>query len=273
MDRDLKKFRDLILAIFHHHGTPESYSHGPARDIFYQIQGAFPYFGKREELEKFLPSEEDVKKEFGRTLLYLKPVTHGPTLVPALSIKCDFGRSVPEVGLHLGIFLEHHGTIKFFGFRFEAPHGEGSVHHYYHMQMIRSVLGVALPDDGHSVFIPDAEPTFPLDANSPVELLMSVLISLYGIKDLAAFLGIAGVGNEFKEDFQRLKSFHQPPLSWYWEVNVGNPIKTTLGYETTSILAEFKKKISAKHLNQKTVIVGMTKERYDKLSKAKRKVL
>jgi hypothetical protein len=193
-------------------------------------------------------------------------------LVPVLSVNCDFGRSVPEIGLHLGIFLEHAGVIKFFGFRFEAPHGEGSVHHYYHVQMIRSLLNVTLPNDNHSAFIPDAEPTFPLDVESPVELLMSVLISLYGIKDLAAFLGIAEMGNEYKEDLKRMKAYDLPPLSWYWSVNIGDPIKTTLGYKTANRPEEFERKLRAKLANQKCSIKGLTKANYERLPGAKQKV-
>ena len=153
MDIELKKFRDLITAIYEHHERPHLYSHVTARSIFDRVQGAFPGFRNRDELLAMLPSEEAVQKEFGRTLLYLNPVTHGTLLVPALSVKSDFGRSIPEIRLYLAVFLEHDGVIKFFGFRFEAPEGSGSIHHYYHLQMIRNLpYGVALPDDKHSQF-------------------------------------------------------------------------------------------------------------------------
>jgi hypothetical protein len=113
MDQELRLFRDLVLAMWDHHRKPWFYSRGQARDIWLGISTPFPSFTDRNELETSLPSETRVRAEFPPwKFLYLEPVHRGQTMVPVLSMKCDFGRSIPEVRLRLGLFLKHDGDIK-----------------------------------------------------------------------------------------------------------------------------------------------------------------
>src|SRR3712207_3358552 len=114
MDEDLNLFRDLVLAIWDNHRKPWLYSRGLANDIYREINSTFPSFNDRNALEMALPTEDRVAMAFpSRQFLYLEPPTsHGQVLLPVLSMKCDFGRSVPEVRLRLGIFVKHDGDIK-----------------------------------------------------------------------------------------------------------------------------------------------------------------
>src|SRR5687767_4323117 len=134
-DKELELFRNLFIAIWDYHRKPWLRLRGQAKDIFQDIATTFSTLENVEQLEAALPSEGQVNAEFPpNRFLYLNPIDSHPTLLPVLRLKSDFGRSVPEVRIRLGLFLKHGLITHAIGYRLEAPEGPGS-HHYYHVQM------------------------------------------------------------------------------------------------------------------------------------------
>lgn len=218
-DPELKLFRDLFIAIWNHHRKPWLRFRGQAKDIFQDIGTTFNTLTSVEELEASLPSEGRVNAEFPpNRFLYLNPITGSGTLLPVIRLKCDFGRSIPEVRIRMGLFLKDGLETKAIGYRLEAPEGPG-VHHYYHVQMIRGF-------ERHSHFttdeclnwFPDQAPTFPLDVDSPVKLILSLLIGLYGLLDTGAMLRDTGLTTRAKPYLDKMRCFSMPSIEWYWRV-------------------------------------------------------
>ena len=87
MDADLKAFRELMLALWHHHEKPWEYSNAQAQKIYEAIGSGFVSLGNESEVEELLPSESSVEREFDNRYLYLNPVTHGTVMVPVLTLK------------------------------------------------------------------------------------------------------------------------------------------------------------------------------------------
>lgn len=253
IDQDLKAFRDLALWLWNSHEKPWEWN-GKPRAIYEEISRGYYSIESPEELELYLPKEEEVRSEFPpRKYLYLNPV-EGLALVPTLTIASDFGRSIPELRIRLRVFFSHEGKTRWFGYRFESPEGPG-IHHYYHAQPIIDLKG------GESFltteeWLPTKCPTFPLDANNPVKLLLSLLISLYGISWIPQtrqhMPGIDRYLNEMH--FRKL-----PGWELYKKVITH---KGKVDFYATAEPEKFDAEMRAK--NQKCEIRGVTKGMYQK---------
>ncbi|MDP1990041.1 MAG: hypothetical protein Q8K00_03385 [Syntrophales bacterium] len=251
VDKNLKAFRDLSLWLCNSHKKPWEYE-DKARAIYDEISRCCSYINST-ELESYLPNEEKVKSEFPkRKYLYLDPI-EGQAYVPVLSITSDFGRSIPEVRIRLGLFFFHEEKIHAFGYRFESPEGPGN-HHYYHAQLINGFDKDEPFPDGDA-WLPTSCPTFPLDADNPVQLLLSLLIALYGVSYISRIKPLVdGLGQHLeKMRFQCL-----PELKWYRKVSISRGKK--IEFHDPTDLATFKKKMRAKY--PKCEITGITKEMY-----------
>lgn len=90
----------------------------------------------------------------------------------------------------LGIWLDGR---RFIGFRFEPP-GDGN-HSYFHCQMCRTI-GDGKPIPG-ALEVPERSPAWPLWATSSLELLLCLVLSIYGMNGLKAMRQI------FNEDPMR----------------------------------------------------------------------
>lgn len=217
-DKELELFRDLFIAIWNYHRKPWLRFNGQAKDIFQDISGTFKTLSTVEELEDSLPSEGRVSSNFPpNRFLYLNPVT-SPILLPVLGLKCDFGRSIPEVRLRVGLFLKHGLDTRAIGYRLEAPEGPGA-HHYYHLQMIRGFdKHFHFTSDDCLNWFPDQAPTFPLDVDGPVKLILNLLIGLYGLLDTGAMLRDMGLTARAKQYLDQMSCVSIPPIEWYWKV-------------------------------------------------------
>ena len=96
----------------------------------------------------------------------------------------------PKVGYYVGFWrpmttVEDGRIVRFLGYRYETPEN-GNNHDYYHVQPCRSMgskdkeADVALP-------LSNRNPTWPLTADDPVELLVCAFVSLYGMDGLREF--------------------------------------------------------------------------------------
>lgn len=220
LDPELRLFKDLLIAIWNHQPKPWLLTRGNVKDIYQAVASTYNSLSSVEELENSLPSQDRVSAGFaGNRFLYFPPVQTGTTLLPILKIgKCDFSRSIPEIRLRLGLFFKHGVDTRAIGYRLESPEGPGS-HHYYHVQMIRGFDKHSnFNDDEYLNWMPDQAPTFPLDVDSPVKLLLSLLIGLYGLVDAGTMLGHNGLTSRAKPYLDKMRCFSMPPIEWYWRV-------------------------------------------------------
>ncbi len=272
MDRDLKTFRDLVLWLFDSHEKPWEYSHEGARKIYLDRLGSMNPISGREELETFLPTGDKVQAEFRlNQYLYLNPIEKGGVFVPRINIKCDFGRNHPMVRLRLGLFLTTEDSLEGFGFRFETPEGRSlerlGRHHYYHAQIIQ--------DFGHPErnkligWLPDEQPAFPLDANDPVKLLISLLVSLYGLDYLGYIRNVAPI-QHLRKYTDEMFCIDLEPTEFYWMVSGTNPPRDIEGYRTLVEINEFTEFIRRKYPGCR--IRGLTKTAYHNLPEGKQLV-
>lgn len=255
MDRELAGFRDLILWVYDNHQRPDNYDNNTAIEIYLKLKGIEP-FAHRRELEECIPTETQVRRAFPwNKYIYLNPVEKGTVIVPVLRLKSDFGCDPPEVRFRLGLFLLHEGELKAFGFRYESPEGPGR-HHYYHAQVITD-LG---PHSARQFWLPVSQPAFPLDTDHPISLLVSMLISLYGLDcvgEITSSLNNKVVNICISEMFcQRI-----PRLQYFWRVKMRSPDKPALGYSTSLSEEKFREYVQKKWTGCE--IEGMTKREYD----------
>jgi len=143
----------------------------------------------RVELERLLPHGETLQIDFllQRKVLFLRPSEKGGFLLPVISLKCDFARQpTAELRLRVGLcVLGADDRLRVLGYRFEMPENDGSGRHdFYHLQLIRSFEkgAPALNDPEVGLdWIPDVQPSFPLDATGPLTLMLSFLVTVYGL--------------------------------------------------------------------------------------------
>jgi hypothetical protein len=144
------------------------------------LMSKYPRLANRREIEE-LTQNEDAWDLLGSNLhLYLRQIKATRTYTPILS----FSYSVTETRLRLRIalFTTLGGRTFACGFRMEAPEGIGD-HHYYHVQWIRMFPDKTKALPGCPDWIPESYPAIPLDAGSPAELLLCMLLSLYGFEE------------------------------------------------------------------------------------------
>jgi hypothetical protein len=186
MDKELNLFRQLVLLIFEKHKG--AYEDPPAsvRAILDHIANKYVRFADGAALENALPTDDHPTSDFKEVMrfLYLRPIQTGTPTIPVLSLKANFARSLPEVRIRVALFLlDEIGEIRCQGYRYEAPEGPGDGRHdYYHVQPIRVLYrdrpGFQLPTPPWFL---DSHPTWPVDARDPVSLMISLLVSLYGL--------------------------------------------------------------------------------------------
>jgi len=157
------------------------------------------------------------------------------------------------------------------GFRFEAPEGKSTSgagrHNYYHVQMIRALgSSISFPANEHLKWLPDAEPTFPIDADNPVKLLLSLLISLYGPDEVAVLIAHVAAGTELQAYLQEMKSLHEDELEWYWKVTIGKTSKVEY-WKTSKGPTEFRAHIASKYAG--SAIIGVAKGTFHRIPKPK----
>lgn len=262
IDKELKLFRELMLWLFESQEKPWEYTDDRALTIYNEIQHAYRSV-QREELEILLPTDENVNVQFDNVYLYLKPVTHGLFMVPVISLsKCDFGQSMPETRLRLGLFSKHGNEIKAFGYRFEPPEGVGQ-HNYYHVQIINSLGNVPFPNYAHMSWLPDRQPAFPLDANNAVKLILTLLITLYDLNYVSRLKANPSFGSDLDKYLSEMHCYSFSGITWYWEVGIGNPISHLEHYSTEKPPAMFGADLRKKY--PKCQITGMSKGRYGSL--------
>lgn len=173
-------------------------------------------------LERCLPTEDRTNASFADlgVFLYLRPPNRASNTVPIISVRSDFGRSLPEVRIQLLLFvLDEHANLQSLGYRFETPEGPGR-HNFYHIQPIRTLFGMPnAPATTTPAWFPDTHPTFPIDATDPVSLPFNLLISLYGFA--CTELNPSALSTTLRQHLGSMLC-HNPKPVRYWKVASNN---------------------------------------------------
>ena len=126
-------------------------------------------------------------------VIYIRPPAKVEPAASALWCRWDFAGDSAGCGFYLGTWWKTRtqtlgtgscgGRIVFVGYRYETPE-KGNNHNYFHVQPCRSMGG---RDQKVPEALPATErnPTWPLAANTALDLLLCVFTSLYGMSGLA----------------------------------------------------------------------------------------
>jgi hypothetical protein len=139
----------------------------------------FPAVGER-ELEALLRHEEQADLHDKGKFLYLE-APDKESLLPIMSFKYDFINEPPELSLRVGLFVQFGAELKAMGYRFETLE-PGGRHDFHHAQPIREFrkgdTTIILPTPP---WVPTGQPSFLLDAEDPITLLLCTLVTIYGL--------------------------------------------------------------------------------------------
>lgn len=157
----------------------------------------------------FYPISEGEIKELGSNsggktiniekLIYLPPLEFDQTFIPILELhKCNLNDH-PNLTYSLSLIRVINGGEGVMGFhiRYEMGH-EGENHRFPHAQ-VKLIAHNVIGADPNA--FPKQIPCFPLKAERPVTLFLSLLVSLYGYKKIKSLVDVTGVPDEGEIDF------------------------------------------------------------------------
>jgi len=248
------------------HERPWEYTHAEAKSIFLDCLVQSQTIGSSEELEAHLPSKDNIQHKFpSNQFFYLNPVTKHCVMVPRIRLEYDFARHIPLVRVYLGLFLLHDGKLKSLGFRFETPEGEG-LHNFYHAQMFIE-KGPPLP---YHAWLPTSQPSFPLDAEDPVQLLLCLLTSLYGLGYLGEVFRDSRI-RHINGYIEGMSCRAIGNINHYRLVTFPNQKRPAAGFDIPNLLVgNFKTNMQKRHPGCR--IERITKVQYDRIPGDKKKI-
>lgn len=165
---------------------------GTVRHALRVAEGKFTPYSKS-ELERRMLYSGRCGKLNADSVIFIEPPEREKSAVAALWCRWDFSDSVAKCGFFLGMWSRPAGALGsaentanrqpvFLGFRFETPE-QNNTHNFYHVQPCRSMVGGG-SSLTESLPISERNPTWPLAAKSALELLLCLVISLYGLSGL-----------------------------------------------------------------------------------------
>lgn len=257
MNEEMKVLKAILVWLWKS-SKPWEYSTKIPLEIYNEIQNTYFSWSNDNELESMYAFETRITSVKSNRYLYLR-ATHS-CMVPVLDVAWDQSRSIPELRLRVGLFLrDDNDELRAFGYRFESPETIGN-HHYYHAQYIHGFNKDAFFWGDTKTWISDDCPTFPLDADSPVKLIVSVLVALYG-KNFVTEIR-AGVP-EIENYISQMYFFKSFPLKWYRKVTTHiEPKKTYVFYYRTEDPEKFQLEMQGRHAGCRIEIIFPTE--YDK---------
>lgn len=114
----------------------------------------------------------------------------------------------PEVRLRVALFrlapAGHEHSVIASGVRYESPEPSQPEHGYWHSQpirVLRAASGRTLP--GLPGWLPDDEPTIPINARSADDLIACLLVAVYGFADVHRRQRV-DLGNDLAPSLSRL---------------------------------------------------------------------
>ena len=144
-------------------------------------------FAQEQMLEAFRRDRRLLMRERGN-FVYLKVPRRRPTIVPVTLLDVDFNCDPPILRMEVVLFMDgEDGALNSIGMRFETPEDPdgGGMHDFHHAQLVKSVAKM-IPLPNCPIWLPDKQPSFPLDARDPVQLLICAITSVYGAKEIGS---------------------------------------------------------------------------------------
>jgi hypothetical protein len=127
-------------------------------------------------------SFDTLKKRMGA--IWWPPVTSSKEIpiIVGLTRKDD-----DELSIRIGLFRWIGNKPQAIGMRFEARHQDSEVHDFHHAQLWTHIRK---GDEGSRIvdpqaWVPQEQPSFPLQAKNALELLWAASVSIYGKRDAA----------------------------------------------------------------------------------------
>ncbi|MFZ5921568.1 MAG: hypothetical protein ACOYY3_11005 [Chloroflexota bacterium] len=145
------------------------------------------------KLSSILMEEQPIRFSDERLILFLPPFPNDEReFVPVISL--EYNPAQECLRLRVGMYrLDSSGKPCGLGFRLESPasHCTGnrneSVHDFYHVQLITKIEEnsppLGLPD-----WLPCRQPAICIRANNPVDAVLNLILSLYGLNFYKYFL-------------------------------------------------------------------------------------
>lgn len=123
-------------------------------------------------------------------VIKLQPPNHFPDRLVVLWCRWDYSKAPPRCGYYYGNWYLHRPAgqdagsrvVGFLGYRFETPE-LGNNHNYYHCQPCMNFGEKADPPVSHAIERSTYDPTWPIAAKNSVELLLCLVLALYGFDE------------------------------------------------------------------------------------------
>lgn len=150
-------------------------------------------------------NKSDLSLDLSNGFLYLPPLFGKAKFVPILSLKCDLRSSPPDMSLRVVMYKSESSSVagsslQGIGFRFEI-HPNGS-HDFWHVQVSSKHGDQTLPRCPS--WIPSEIPCIPIRANSPVSLILCMLVSFYGKRVYNKLFSSINIPSEYKEPLKSI---------------------------------------------------------------------
>ena len=140
-----------------------------------------------DDFKMALRKEPDIKWKDQSRIIFLEPICD-EGILPLLTLQSS------DNWQHFSIYalltqLDKGSNLQSLILRFETDEGENVAgkkpgkHDFLHAQLCRAIYGpgkVILAQASTPEWLPDSQPSFPLDADNQVNLVLCMLISLYG---------------------------------------------------------------------------------------------
>ena len=134
--------------------------------------------------------------------LVIRPTKHDKKSTLAIWCRWDYSKKPLRFGCYLGVWSEFKvdegATLSFLGSRYETPEENGIEHKFHHLQPCRS-MGTKDIELKGAMPVNTRTPTTPLPANSPSELMISMIISLYDNTEVSKLQSIINNHDRFRK--------------------------------------------------------------------------
>jgi len=156
-------------------------------------QGKFDLIADNELTSHFFHRGKEGQFDANK-VIWLRPPAKDPAAMAGIWCRWNYEKNLPNCGFYYGLWsaqpafpvVDPDDQAKhpaFVGYRFETPE-QGDNHNFYHAQPCRS-MGAKDDPVEHGLPISERDPTWPLAAANALELLLCLVMSLYGMSGLA----------------------------------------------------------------------------------------
>lgn len=132
-------------------------------------------------LERFInPANPTFDMAASSQFVYLTPYSkHGNVYVPLLAVDADYTRTPlrPKVSVSILLYGEVATRVQCISYRFDVPNQTVGDHSFFHLQFAWGPWKNERKHRHAIDWISQTDPSIPLDATTPVEMLLSSIIS------------------------------------------------------------------------------------------------